>query len=218
MIHEKQQQKKLRRSRLLLPVMCHHSFLFIIVGGCLCFYIIIYSWNRVRIYPKKIIVSRNSTLVHFLNLAALQVSAINSVTLYIFSKPCRWNFHSLFFFFFLFSFVDLSMIVSLQNPTNKLKLKKKGKEKLGFLNSVMLPAGNQTEMRDKKGFFNSVASGSGTILRPLHDLLHRRWQLNELWAYLFRFLLVIFFIIFLTLWVFSMCWFMWDFTRESWLK
>ncbi|KAK9209382.1 hypothetical protein WN944_001748 [Citrus x changshan-huyou] len=37
----------------------------------------------------------------------------------------------------------------------------------------MLPAGNQTEMRDKKGFFNSVASGSGTILRPLHDLLHR---------------------------------------------
>lgn len=76
---------------------------------------------------------------------------------------------------FLFSFVDLSMIVSLQNPTNKLKLKKK---KLGFLNSVMLPAGNQTEMRDKKGFFNSVASGSGTILRPLHDLLHRRWTIK----------------------------------------
>lgn len=76
----------------------------------------------------------------------------------------------------LFSFVDLSMIVSLQNPTNKLKLKKK--EKLGFLNSVMLPAGNQTEMRDKKGFFNSVASGSGTILRPLHDLLHRRWTIK----------------------------------------
>lgn len=216
MIHEKQQQKKLRRSRLLLPVMCHHSFLFIIVGGCLCFYIIIYSWNRVRIYPKKIIVSRNSTLVHFLNLAALQVSAINSVTLYIFSKPCRWNLHSLFFFFFFcWSFYDCF----LAKPNKQIEIKKKKeKEKLGFLNSVMLPAGNQTEMRDKKGFFNSVASGSGTILRPLHDLLHRRWQLNELWAYLFRFLLVIFIIIFLTLWVFSMCWFMWDFTRESWLK
>lgn len=165
MIHEKQQQKKLRRSRLLLPVIIPSKF-----------YIIIYSWNRVLIYSKKIIVSRNSTLVHFLNLAALQVSAINSVTLYIFSKPCRWNLHSLFFFFFFcWSFYDCF----LAKPNKQIEIKKKKeKEKLGFLNSVMLPAGNQTEMRDKKGFFNSVASGSGTILRPLHDLLHRRWTIK----------------------------------------
>lgn len=129
MIHEKQQQKKLRRSRLLLPVIIP-SF-FIIVGGCLCFYIIIYSWNRVLIYSKKIIVSRNSTLVHFLNLAALQVSAINSVTLYIFSKPCRWNFHSLFFFFFLLLiFLWLFPCKTQQTNWNK---KEKRKRKIGIL-------------------------------------------------------------------------------------